>query len=217
MVESFLGANWEIDLIICTEERIPSRAALQGRNIEIDVVGQHVFSKLSDTETPQGIMAIVRIPRNEQVKIEAFDKILIADGISDPGNMGTIIRSARAFDFSTLITTSGSADLYSPKVVRASQGALAEIMALNHVDPEDIQRLLGRKFGIYALSAQGQTDIRQVKKKGGLALLVGSEAHGISPRMLALAKETVRIPISGKTESLNAAAAASIAMYSFLD
>jgi len=224
VVESFMAIrsagggespdNWEIESIVYTDRMAQTAAKASKLGIKTEIVDSRAFQKISDTKSPQGILAVIKIPQNKMSKIRTQDRIIIADGISDPGNMGTIIRSAAAFGFSGLVTTHGSTDLFGPKVVRASQGALAYVTALNRVPIEQIRETVEDNYLILALSAKGKSEITGISTGSKrIALIIGSEIKGISSELQTLATEQIRIPISNKIESLNASAAAAIAMF----
>jgi RNA methyltransferase, TrmH family len=221
LVAEFLKSDWQAESLVVAEKESYSnemRSIIKeasNRNILINTVDQAIFEKLSTTETPQGIMAIVQIPPTSLKQVLSKKRIIVADGISDPGNMGTIIRTAAAFGFDGLITTPGSVDIYSPKVVRATQGAMFRTTFAEHVAPAVIIDKLKSYHTIYALSPYKGVDIASVDVSTQSALVIGAEIAGVNNAFLKAADFTVRIPMSGTVESLNAAVAAGIAMFEF--
>ena len=216
-VQELLKARWPVDSLLITYEsqetpEISSLLSLVSES-KIEILNQKVFEKLVTTETPQGIMAVAQLPGINQKQIVSQKRILIADGIADPGNIGTILRSAAAFGFDAFATTVGSADIYSPKAVRASQGALFMLKTFSHAQSEDLINSLKGSHSIIALTANSKTDLREIKKSSKIALVVGAEIAGVSPLFLKAADFRVMIPMPGMVESLNASTAASIAMY----
>jgi TrmH family RNA methyltransferase len=185
------------------------------QDTRIESVSQKDLDKIATTTAPQNILAVVRIPENDLQNISLHDRILIADGLKDPANMGTIIRTAAAFGFGAIITTAGSVDIFNPKVVRATQGALFVIRIARRITIRDVLAKLHRSHTIYALSAGGDTNLREVRIDRRAALIVGAEIAGVSEQLLKVAHHKVRIPIATAVESLNAAVAAGIAMYLF--
>jgi TrmH family RNA methyltransferase len=214
-------SDWEIQAIIATHEADLARAfpalakTILRKQITVEPVSQREFSKLSATKSPQGVMAVVKIPESDLKGMTNHSRILIADGVSDPGNLGTMIRTAAAFEFEIIITTPGSADIFNPKTVRATQGALFQMKAASHVGAHEIAAQIRPAHKIYALSAQGRVDIADFHPAARSALIVGAEISGISREFLDSADQVLRIPISERIESLNAAAAAAIAMQRF--
>jgi RNA methyltransferase, TrmH family len=219
LMQELIKSKWEIETILVTFEAAvsPELANIlkvcDSFNIPIERINQKVFEKLSSTESPQGIMAIAKIPGFDIRQILLKDKILIADGIADPGNLGTMIRTAAAFGFKGVITTPGSADFFSSKTVRATQGALFQVIPLNHLTAQEIISKVKPTHKIYSLSGHATGDLHSIKLTPQLALVVGAEIAGVSEALLTGADYTIKIPISNRIESLNAAIAASIAMY----
>jgi RNA methyltransferase, TrmH family len=218
-VSELAKSPWKIANIIATheaalsEEFLPLFEMLNRRQIPIERVSQKEFVRLTSTETPQGIMAVVDLPEVNLERFRTLSRIVIADGIADPGNLGTIIRSAVAFGFEGLITSPGSADIFSPKTVRATQGALFSIIVANHVVTQEIITELKASHKFYALTTHTGADINSIQVSPKMVLIVGAEIAGISKSMLAAADIKTRIPMIGPVESLNAAMAATIAMY----
>ncbi|MEO7041475.1 MAG: RNA methyltransferase [Gemmatimonadaceae bacterium] len=191
------------------------RNASAERHLQIDEVTDSELASVSDTETPQGILAIADQPErsfgNIDTNIDTRGLVLLLDGVQDPGNVGTILRTAQAFGVSATVALTGTADLWNPKVVRSAMGALFNHNAF-HASTEDALKFLnGIGMPIWATSATGG---RVAKRSGdsGLAIVVGNEAAGVSPELVAAAARTVAIPIVG-VESLNVAVATGILLY----
>jgi TrmH family RNA methyltransferase len=221
IVHELLKSDWQPQTIIIIHELAGSNElssilkTVSSKKITIESITRREYSKLSATESPQGILAIVKIPQNDLRRLATHKKILIADGISDPGNLGMIIRTAAAFGLGGIVTTPGSADIFNPKTVRASQGALFHPAVANHIETEEIIRVIKPNHKIYALSAMGQSDLRSFRPAARYALVIGAEIAGVSKEFLDISDRILRIPISERVESLNAAMAAGIAMYEF--
>jgi len=215
IVEELLKSDWEIDSILTSESKTLEKLDFEEKAVNCELVKQDVINKIATTKTPQEILAVVRIPQNQRHDIPATRRVIITDGIKDPGNMGTIIRTARAFDFDLVITTENSVDLYNPKVVRASQGAIFGIGLLAGLPAARIAELLKSGHLIYALTPDGDTDINQIRPKKNCALIIGTEIEGVSKTLLDNCHHLIRIPHSRDVESLNAAVAAGIAMFVF--
>jgi RNA methyltransferase, TrmH family len=219
VVDELLKSNWDIQTLVFTHEAAESLTIIietaARRKIPIDTLNQKVFYKLSDTESPQGVLAVVGLPKNDLGMIISHSRILIADGVADPGNLGTMVRTAAAFGFGGFITTPGSADLFAPKTVRATQGAIFHLAVANHIDYEDIERKIKPSHRLYCFSARAKTDLRGIKPATKSALVVGAEIAGVNEKISSIADQILRIPMDGPVESLNAAVAAGIAMYEF--
>jgi TrmH family RNA methyltransferase len=190
-----------------------SRCFESGANTS--VLGDRLLSSVSDVKTGQGIaaLAIPRFPSLEEVKWEGAPLIAVADGIQDPGNVGAVARSAAAFGADALVLLPGSANPFAPKAMRGSAGACLRIPICR----ADASRLLKwlRKKGIAAvgLDHRGESDLREFDFKKPCAIIVGNEGGGLSAAVRAGSDALVRIPISAAVESLNAAVAASIALF----
>jgi len=180
----------------------------------VEEVDGRILHSLSDTDTPQGILALV--PQPAATLPPDWDLLLVLDQIRDPGNLGTMLRSAIASAVQCVILTPGSVDVYSPKVVRAAMGAHFRLPLMT-LDWPDISAVCKQKRNkpavlLIADSSRGspcwQTDLRQP-----VALVIGSEADGPQPAAFAAADGLLHIPMPGTAESLNAAMAASILLY----
>jgi RNA methyltransferase, TrmH family len=222
VIEELLKSHWKVHVLVITHEAAEDRTisalikAAERLGIAIEFLAQKIFLKLSDTETPQGILAVVGLPLSNMGRLISARRILIADGVTDPGNLGTMIRTAAAFGFEGFVTTPGSADLFGPKTVRASQGAIFHLEIANHIDYKEIEQRIKPSHKIYALTAQASIDLQSTRPAVNSALVVGAEISGVSPEISAISDLTLKIPMSGRVESLNAAVAAGIAMYEFV-
>lgn len=185
-------------------DELSDRARAAGA--ETVLVSEAVMGKLAATENPRGPVATARIP--DSSSLTPADTILLC-GISDPGNAGTLIRSAAAFGFQ-VVATSDTVDLWSPKVLRAGVGAHFATGVVTGSSPEAVAAA-----GVVLVALVPADDGRVDPGEGDrpIGLMVGSEAHGLAPRLQSLAGATLTIPTSGAVESLNAAVAGSIAMF----
>lgn len=176
-----------------------------------------VLERVLDTVTSRPVAAIVTIPRHGLADLLAArpDRpILAMVEIADPGNAGTLIRSAEAAGVGAVISTSGSVDLTSPKVVRAAAGSAFRLPWMQDVEFDDLvaaARLVGR--GIVASVASGGVDHARYPWPSGAVIVVGNEAHGLSPAQLEMADARVTIEMEGPIESLNAAMAGTLLMF----
>lgn len=184
-------------------------------DIELNVVDDEMFKQLSTTETPQGIMAVAKMHKSELSEILNQEQIMlvVADTVQDPGNLGTIMRAALAFGATGAILTKGTADAFSPKVVRSAMGALFAMPIVTDILFEDlIRQLKAKSVEIIALDQNAPESIWQIDIPRKVALLLGNEGNGLSDEFMALADRTVAIPISSRSESLNVATAAGVAL-----
>lgn len=177
------------------------------------LISKEVAHVLTDAVTDQGILAIVAI--DERKEAVNYDKpLLLIDEVQDPGNIGTLIRSADAAGFGTVILGKGSADLYNPKTIRSTQGSHFHLNVIQDELEEWIDRILEAGYPVYGTALDERAvSHRTMEPKESFALIVGNEGSGVSPRLLEKTTENLYIPIKGKAESLNVAVAGSILMF----
>jgi len=198
--------------VFCTEEFIqdPRGAELVAQLDQVDTptwtVAPAVMNTISDTVTPQGILAVVPMPDPAPDLARQADLLLVLDGIRDPGNLGTILRTAQATGVQAVLLAKGCVDPYAPKVVRAGMGAHLDLPLLPAMEWADIAPLIADKQRVLA-DAQGEITLWEVDWRPPTALIVGGEAEGASPEAWAATQLVARLPMQGETESLNAAIA----------
>ncbi len=220
LVADALAAGADLREVLITEafQKAPrSREVLSlAGHIPITPISEAAAAKLSETRSPQGVFAVVGFRPSELGSRPLPERalVLVADGIGDPGNLGTMIRSAAAMGADAFIASGAACDLTNPKAVRATmgamfrlpvfaEGALAEVMAA----------LQSRRVATVAATARGGAAPWELDWTGPVAVLVGSEAEGLPPECVANADHRVTIPMAGGTESLNAAAGAAALLY----
>ena len=171
-----------------------------------------VMSKISMMDTPSTIMGLCRKAKDEDV---VGNRILILDGIQDPGNLGTIIRSAVAFDVDTIVLSERTVDLYNPKVLRATQGMFFHIRVVSKMALEVISMLQNLDIPVYGTSVLNGVDVRSLEldEKKCFALVVGNEGNGVRDEILSVCNKNLYIEMNKNVESLNVAIAASILLY----
>ena len=213
LAEEALIAGWQPDVVLFTEDidRRGQNIVLQFKNrgVEVLPVSPHVMQAASDTQTPQGILAV--LPIKTLLIPENPDFLLILDGLRDPGNLGTILRTARAAGVDSVLLTPGGVDPFSPKVVRAGMGAHFKL-PIHIMEWETIGKQFTGLTFFLADSSGGQTHY-QSNFETPLALIIGGEAHGAGNQSQKLATSHIHIPMLGNAESLNAAVAAAILMF----
>ena len=169
-----------------------------------------LMKKISSVESPQPVMALCK---KKIGKLDNYKKILLLDNIQDPGNLGTIIRSAVAFNIDTIVLGKESVDLYNPKVVRATEGMLFHINIIRDDLESVITKLKEEKITIYSTSVSNGYDVKEINKKDTFALIVGNEGSGVRKEIENLADVNLYIKMNMNTESLNVAVATSILLY----
>ncbi len=205
MVSECVASGFEIERVFLSENYAGASPCEEGKTV---IVSDDVFRSLSDEKTPQGILCRVKMPDTALLKPNG--KCLFLDGVSDPGNVGTIIRTANAAGYTEIYLTRECADPYSPKCVRASmsgifftkiyQGERSEILSILAETP-------------IVVADMGGTNVFTFSSPERFALVIGNEANGVSEEVKSRATHTVKIPMASTQESLNAAMAAGIIMY----
>lgn len=185
-------------------------------NIEIIKLSESIFKYITDTVNPQGILAVVKIPKyNIKNEIDNTESdILILDKIQDLGNLGTIIRSADAFDIRLIICNSGTADIYAPKVVRSTMGSIFRVKVIytNEI-LENINYLKYRKYSIVGTSLEANTYLNELDYKNKHVYILGNEANGVDKALINACDKLVKIEMESTAESLNVSVATSIILY----
>lgn len=222
--ECFLH-NIPIEFVLYTQElaeihggeNILKKALQECKSYE---VSNDVFRSLSDVENPQGIMALIgmRDDRLEDITLKDNTLYIVLDRIQDPGNMGNIIRTAEAAGVDGIILTRGCVDPYNGKTIRATMGAILHIPIIE-TQSNDIWVNFMKNNGVKLIASSLCTDktYLDIDYDGRIAIVIGNEANGIDSNLLTYADWSIKIPIRGKIESLNASTAASILIYKAIE
>jgi TrmH family RNA methyltransferase len=183
-------------------------------SFEAVALAEEIFDGLTDTVTPKEAIAVVRKPRRPAPAEGLGDALLVLDRIQDPGNVGVLIRTAGALGMDGVLGVKGTADPFSPKAVRAAAGALFRIPVCEGGGPEETSAMLETEgYRVVVLDARGAVPCWEADLAGRVALVVGNEGGGVASCFADAADVTVSIPMAEGAESLNAAAAAGMAMY----
>lgn len=203
-------------LLVCESQYDIHRDLCQKHNYR--VVADRLLESVSDTVTPQGIIAVCRRPRhNAKALAEAGGLYIICEDVRDPGNFGTIIRTAAAAGVSAVFALPGCVDAYSPKVVRASSGALFAIPVIEDIGVTAVLDLLRQNHtSIYATHLEGSILPYDADLRGNCAIIIGNEAQGISQNLADQCDYWLKLPMPGAVQSLNASVAAGIIIYESL-
>lgn len=221
LVKEAITENADIKQIVICEECLNSGELDKDTLYEIAkfniiYVTKKVFDILTDVKTPQGIIAVIGKKNVSELVDYAQDIIIALDDIQDPGNLGTILRTVDSANLNQIILSKGSADPYNPKVVRSTMGA---IFRVNIIEADNLREKLleaqENDFKIMVTSLNTKNSIYDVdvNKK---VIVIGNEANGVSEQIQEIADEKVKIPMLGKTESLNASVAAGIMIYEYV-
>lgn len=220
LAEEALAGGWPAELVLYTG-RLGERgqALLPGfraAGAEVIEIPDHLMASIAGTETPQGILAVLRLPGPETRALpERLDFIVVADNLRDPGNLGTLLRTAAAAGAQAALLSPGTTDPFAPKVLRAGMGAHFRLPAVT-ASWDKIRAICKERrppLKVFLAEAAAGTPCWQADLRQPLALLICSEADGASPEAAALADEAITIPMPGKSESLNAAIAAGILLF----
>ncbi|MBF7097093.1 TrmH family RNA methyltransferase [Alkalibacter mobilis] len=222
-IEIALTENQEIESIFVDSEYqfklhdwlVESGLANHGN---FNLVEGKLLKEVFDTVAPQGILAVVKYKKLNLDELMSLTtpKVILLDRIQDPGNLGTIIRTADAAGYDTILCTKGCADLYNPKTVRATMGSILNVKIyddLNQSDVIDFLKING--YTIISSTLEGGMDYTDIQKPVRFAVVFGNEGSGIDPQILKNSDLKVKIPILGKAESLNVSVAAGILIYYF--
>ena len=215
LAEEALAAGWGAQLVLYTREAgergqaVVAGFAAQGAAVE--EVAPQVLLAASDTQTPQGLLAV--LPQRPLELPEALDFAFIPDGVRDPGNLGAMLRTAAAAGVGAVFLPPGTADPYAPKVVRAGMGAHFRLPVRQQTWEEIRAHLHAASLRIFLAAAGAGKPYTQADFRSPLALIIGGEAEGAGPEAHSLAEARVHIPMPGGIESLNAAAAAAVLLF----
>lgn len=217
LVESALEKSAEIKHVFFTGgpkkpmQGILRRLARQG--VPTYEISDKILLKLTDTETPQGILAVVSMKPSTLEEVGVKGPLVVLDGIQDPGNLGTILRTSDAAGAGAVVLLQGTCDAFGPKTLRASSGSIFNIRIV-HAQRKTVAVEL-KKMGIRIVvtTLDARTSIFDADLTGQIALVFGNETRGVSPELREAADMEVRIPIRGGAESLNVAASAAVALY----
>lgn len=217
VTEAFEYAARDIYCVVISAElcqREPELLRLAEETAErVYVVPENIFNGLSDTDTPQGVLAVVNIGKEHFVPTDDTRFVLVLDGVSEPGNMGTVIRTAEAIGFDGVYLMKGCTDIYAPKTVRATMGSIFRLSFRDGCDMRNIEELKENGFTVVSTTPWGELALEQFKTPKRIALVIGNEAHGVSDDVLQASNYRLKITMDGMAESLNAAVAAGIAMH----
>lgn len=189
---------------------------IQQEKLDYEIVTDHVFKAASDTQTPQGVLCIVRQQESDLKTLLEAEKplLLLLENLQDPGNLGTILRTAEGAGVTGVILSKGCVDLYNPKTIRSTMGSVYRVPTLYTENLCDTVELL-KTHGIRSFAAhlKGVNCYDQEDYRGGTAFLIGNEGNGLTEELTEKADTLIRIPMEGRLESLNAGVASALLMY----
>ena len=204
LVKEALVLNLPVVTVVGTERGLEN-LSLSG--VKCESVSQEVFDYITTEVSPQGVLAVIEKPKEE--KFEANDCCILLDGVSDPSNMGAVIRTAVASGYKTVYMTEDCADPFSPKAVRSSMGGIFRVRTVR-ASREELIALIKLPIIVADMSGENLFEYKSPKK---FCLVIGNEGHGVSKEFRGIADKTVSIPMQNGMESLNAAVSAGLLMY----
>lgn len=205
-----INSDFKIESIVMSESYYEKNMR-DFKSADAVVTPDAIFEKIADTKTPQGILAVVKMKEKNE---DLSGRYIYCDMLQDPGNAGTIIRSADAFGFRGVIFSQGAVDVFSPKVIRSSMGSVfhIDIICDCNIDFLKDKQKKGFKVTVSALLGESVTSDKMSAQKDHI-YVIGNEGAGVSDEILGIADEIVYIKMQGNAESLNAGVAASVLMY----
>ena len=211
MVEEALRSAFPVEAVLADENRLPELTVPS--DVPVYALPEHVLAAVCDTKTPQGVAAVVRMTNN----ISLGSKLVALDGVQDPGNVGTIIRTADAAGLDGVLLSAQCADAFSPKVLRATMGSVFRmgIRVMENL-PGELTRLKEAGFSVLSSQLDGAPFYEREPVGERFCLVIGSEGNGVTDEVQQVATHRVKLPMRGGAESLNAAVAAGIMMYELM-
>ena len=234
LINEAIQENADIrQIVVCdgcdNSEMIESHIKYEMARLDFIYVPQNIFKMISDVENPQGVLAVIgniKTNRDDNKEAEQISKtsninlnediILALDDIQDPGNLGTILRTADSVGLKQILVSKGTADAYNPKVVRSTMGAIFRVNVIECENlKETLKELQSKDYKVMTTSLKAKKSIYEVDYKKKI-IVIGNEANGVSKEILNIADEKVIIPMLGKTESLNASVATGVILYEYV-
>ncbi len=221
LIEEAVKENAKIKKIIICEDttrtyEIPTHIMYEIAKYECVYVTDKIFASITQVTNPQGIMAIIE-KGDEDVQIDYAQDIIVAlDDVQDPGNLGTILRTVDSIGLNQIIVSKGTADAFNSKVVRSTMGAIFRVKIIEVENlPQAIKEMRRHHFKLMVTSLQTENSIYDIQFNKKI-IVIGNESNGVSKEVQEMADEKAKIPMIGKTESLNASVAAGVVMYEYV-
>ena len=212
-VEEAIKSKVSIDSIIFTEsfkEKNPDLFLKINENIKLIQMNEALLKQLCSTENPQGIVGVINMQNKE---LKSGELVVLVDKVQDPGNMGTIIRTAHAAGAAGIVMTKGTVDIYNDKTLRSTMGSIFYIPIVEDDSLDFVKSLKKEGYKLVVSSLQGKNNFFEENLQGKVMIAVGNEGNGVSDEVYDIADIKVKIPMPGESESLNVAVATSIMIY----
>lgn len=224
LIDEVLDSGWQIKDIFIEKTALANLASVKINQLQqacenFYKINEEILKKISDVQTAQGILATVYMPK-PQLDLEKLASqnglTLVLETIQDPGNLGTLIRTAVATGVQAIVLVENCADLYAPKVVRGSMGGIFRVPIIGMSRLEVLERLKASNYKILVTSLEAAQNVYEIELPVRMALVLGNEANGVSEVFLQASDLKIVLPQLGKIESLNVAIAGSVLMYEYL-
>ena len=215
-VEAALAANWPIRKLLCTEDHLRDWLK-HDPELNVQTVTPAILEYLSEAQSNPGVLALCALPQ-QTIELSFNGCLLVLDGIGDPGNIGTLIRSADATGAGAVLCTASSADPFSPKAIRSSAGSVLRLPPLQMTDnsPQTVvQQLQAQNIPIITADVRAEISCFEYQWPEKCALILGHETRGVSLHFASAATTQLKIPIYGHAESLNVAMAGTVMLYAW--
>ena len=211
MVREALSSSFTVTALLLREGFQPGFSLPEG--IPAYLLPEHVFRSVCDTKTPQGIAAVLK----RQAQEASGTRLLALDGVQDPGNVGTIIRTADSAGFDGILFSPDCADLFSPKVLRSTMGSIFRLgFSFPSCLPDALEKLKSKGYSVLSSQLDGDPFYQRQNVSDSFVLIIGNEGNGVSEAVRRIATHHLCLPMRGGAESLNAAVAAGIMMYDLI-
>ena len=221
LIQEAIQENVNIkQIVVCDDcdktESMPKDLMYEIAKYDCIYVTKKIFKYISEVQEPQGILAVIE-KNNTDREIDYTQDIIVAlDDVQDPGNLGTILRTVDSIGLTQILVSKGTADSYNPKVVRSTMGAIFRIKIIEYEDLEKtLKEIKQHKFKVVVTSLQTENTIYEINYNKKV-IVIGNEAKGVEKNIQDLADEKIKIPMLGKTESLNASVATGIVLYEYV-
>lgn len=211
MVQEAISSDYTVKYIVCDITKADKYNYLIKDDLDVLYLDSRVYNTIADTKSPQGISVVLDMDTpNKQFS----NKIVMLNGVQDPGNVGTIIRTADAAGFGMVIMDANCADIYNPKTLRSTMGSIFHISCIRVKSLHDIiNELKAKGYCVYSTSLEGYNYYNREYDKDKLVVLFGNEGNGIDDDILRLSTHKFKLPMLGRAESLNVAVACGIIIY----
>ena len=210
LVEEALISKQVVEIIVSETTGMPP--TWDYGDIDVTMVTKEIMDSLTDTETPQGIVAVCQQQRYSSEQVIG-NKFLLVDAVQDPGNLGTMIRTAEAAGIDAVVIGEGSVDIYNSKVLRSAQGSHFHLPIIRGKLLDWIEKCKQEQIPVYGTALENAKPYKEIESSGSFALIVGNEGSGVQKSFLSETTANLYIPIYGKSESLNVGIATGILLY----